>query len=207
MDNDRNNRDVLISRVVDGEATPRDWGALEDISAGDPGVWRELASAQRQQAELARCVEVATEAADRVDLPGDDAPSIRLSARLNLAARWAGWAAAAMVALAWVGAGGPAASTTDVQSASLLPASLGSDAALSLYLDKGKQEGRVLAEMPAKMLVGTRPAADGFGYEVVFVRQIVERTRVNDLYRLSSDEFGNAAPVPVRGRRGARSPM
>jgi hypothetical protein len=58
----------------------------------------------------------------------------------------------------------------------------------------GKQSGRVLGEVP--VLCESKPAATGQGFEVVYVRQILERAEVHDLYRFSVDEAGN--PLPVR---------
>src|SRR5690606_30859566 len=100
-------RDVLIGRVVDGEATGADWAALEAAAQGDPGVWRDLALAQRDHAALAGAVGAAVGVAARVDLPigggsagGGAPPAGRIGA-------WGGWAAAAAVALAWGGTAGP----------------------------------------------------------------------------------------------------
>ena len=63
---------------------------------------------------------------------------------------------------------------------------------------RGKEEGRVIGELPDRVLVNSTEAPDGKGYEVVFVRQIMEKTRVDDLYKVSSDEGGNPHPVKVR---------
>ena len=41
------------------------------------------------------------------------------------------------------------------------------------------------------------------GYEVVYVRQILERTVVKDLYRLGADEAGEPRPVRVEIRPAA----
>ena len=57
--------------------------------------------------------------------------------------------------------------------------------------------------MPRKILMEAQPAADGNGYEVVYIRQILERARVNDIYRFSQDETGRATPVPVQIRGGS----
>jgi hypothetical protein len=58
--------------------------------------------------------------------------------------------------------------------------------------------------MPRKVLMHAEPAADGRGYDVVYVRQIVERARVGGMYRFSQDEAGRVTPVRTTL---TRSPM
>jgi hypothetical protein len=113
-----------------------------------------------------------------------------------------GWAVAAVLALAFLGnrvgvinMNAPAANTAGLTS---IPANYfqvnNPDDALALYRTQGKQAGRVIAEVP--VLLESRPAATGRGFEVVYVRQILERAQVNDLYRFTQDEANR--PVPVR---------
>ncbi len=197
-------RDILLGRVADGEASPEDWTAFRAMAEADPTLWRELAELQRDGAELSSAVGRAIAVADTVEAPVDEHLAGRLRERFALIRMWGGWAAAAAVALAWgtglrsetggpnvagIGAVGPAASTADD--------------ALKMYLDKGQKSGMVVGEMPSKVLLETRPLADGSGYEVLYVRQIVERARVNQLFRPTSDELGGVTPllielVPVR---------
>lgn len=204
-------RDLLISRVVDGRASSDDWTALDRLARADAVVWAELAQAQREHALLAGAVAEEVSRAERVELPGHHAASYKLSSRIRSAGAWGGWAAAAAVALAWMG-GLPATQTGGLQpaggEASLSPFGTASDA-LNAYLDLGKKDGTVIQQLPGKVLVeDPRPAADGQGFEVIFIRQIVERERVPDLYRFSRDETGGLTPVPVQVRRAARpSPM
>ena len=64
----------------------------------------------------------------------------------------------------------------------------------------------MLGELPDKLMLQATPVklADGSdGFEVVFVRQIVERAKMPDIYQLqkgSSDELGreNVKKVPLR---------
>lgn len=132
--------------------------------------------------------------------------------RLRAVATWSGWLAAAVVAVAFVnpqlaGRSGSPLPGTETQ-ASLIPQRLSRDTstssadALREYLRKGNQDGTVIGEMPRKILMEAQPAIDGNGYEVVYIRQILERTRVNDIYRFSEDETGRATPVPVQIRGG-----
>jgi hypothetical protein len=183
--------DILISRVIDGCAGDEDWKRLEALGALDPGIWRELAHAQRHDALLRQEVERATRIASHIEVRGGEIRqlTIRRSARV---AMWGGWAAAAMLALAFVSGVPVRRADQGAQQASLSAAD-----ALARYLDAGQREGRVIREEPTKVLVETRPAENGRGYEVVFYRLIMERQQVPDLYRLTSDELGRAVPVRV----------
>lgn len=205
-------RDLLISRVVDCRASAGDWAELDRMAKSDDSVWRELARAQREHALLAGAVMDEVMKADSVAIPEHHAASYKLASRIRSAGAWGGWAAAAAVALAWMG-GLPAGDTgagLPSNQASLAPFGSASDA-LNAYLDLGKKDGRVIQQLPGKVLVDDpRPAADGQGYEVIFIRQIVERERVPDLYRFSRDEAGNLTAIPVQARRAvraARDPM
>jgi len=129
--------------------------------------------------------------------------------RLRLVGTWSGWLAAAVVAIAFLNpqlatrGTGPALPGAENQ-ATLIPQILSRESsatsaeALREYLRKGNQDGSVIGEMPRKILMEAQPAADGNGYEVVYIRQILERARVNDIYRFSQDETGRATPVPVQ---------
>lgn len=192
--------DILITRVIDGRAGSDDWRRLESLGERDAGVWRELAQAQRDdqvlRTEMARAIGIVSS----VELSMDTRePALRLTRqvgeRTRRVAMWGGWAAAALVTLAFVAkkpgdnnamnanAAGPAMSASDL---------------LSGYLDQGRKEGRVINEMPDKVLVNTTPAANGKGYDVVYFRVIMEREQVPDLYRFTSDESGRQVPIRIQ---------
>jgi hypothetical protein len=192
------NLDILITRVVDGVAAPADWDSLEALASADPTVWRELALAQRTEHLLKSAAAEAVVPAARIELPtvagkiGED--GLRL--RLRRVATWGGWAAAAVVTLAFFGKGAPA--NSGVQPAGLdAPIRTASDA-LKQYIDQGKKEGRVIGELPEHVLMDAEQAQDGKGYTVVFVRQIVERTKVDSLSQISHDEAGKPCLAPAR---------
>lgn len=194
---DPTREDILIGRVTDGEASPADWHELESLAAADASVWSRLASAQRRHAELERAVDDALTIAELIEAPDAFAdPAMRLSVRWR---SYAGWAAAAAIALTWAGASsfnlipGPSGL---VQTTSMVPVPLGTDELMSRYLDTGKREGRVLAELPMVM-VESRPSLDGHGSEIVYLRQVLERVRVEDVYSLGSDELGRPTPTPL----------
>ncbi|MDX9912682.1 MAG: hypothetical protein RBS39_12705 [Phycisphaerales bacterium] len=197
-------RDILISRVIDGEATPEDWTALRAMAERDASIWSDLVAAQQDHAELCAIVSRAADAAEHVDVPVLEHMSERVALRTRRVGAWMGWAAAAAIALTWAGMGGfltrPArvgadgADVAGVPGAGLVDA-LTPDQALAQYYKAGQAEGRVLGELPERVVLEAVPTADG-RVEVRFVRQIVERAIVHDLYRVGEDEAGN--PVPVR---------
>lgn len=200
-------RDILITRAVDGRARPEDWHTIETLAREEPGLWRELALAQRDDRALSMAVTAAAARADGVAVPEAELelvahhnPRAVVVRRTRLAATWGGWAVAALVALAMVSrqqAGSEGALESNLASVPGGGALGTATDALNNYLALGKKDGTVLGEMPDKLLVRTTKVEGGEGYEVVFVRQIVERARVPGLYKVSSDEAGNATPVRI----------
>lgn len=192
-------RDILITRVLDGEATPEDWAAFRAMASRDPAVWGELSDAQQDRTELSMAVAEAVAVADGVDAPMDLVTGERLTVRVRAAVAWIGWAAAAMLAVGAF-AGRESGSGGGMQAANLFPISSAEDA-LDLYKSKGQERGTFVGEMPDRLLVETRSLGEGAGYEVIYVRQLVERTRVGDVYKLSENEAGAITPVPFRPER------
>lgn len=193
--------DVLIGRVVDGEASSTDWEALERLAATDPLVWERVGRAQRTHARLEREVEDAIAIAELIEAPS---PRVVAGHSLGLRVRqYGGWAAAAAIGLAWVAIQRPGSTSLLPANPGMtagfgMPASLTADEALAQYVRAGQADGRVLGEMQP-MLVSTRPLADGQGKEVWYVRPILERARVTDVNVLSvgMDEHGQPRYVPV----------
>ena len=193
-------RDVLISRMIDAEASPEDWAMFKAIAAREPGVWAELADAQQDRAELAESLARAVAIADAVEAPVECVMGERVSARARVAFAWTGWGVAALLAFGAVV--GPSLGVRNPFETGVHSASLGPDVfriaspedAVKVYLDKGQESGDVLGELPDRLLVRSTPSGDG--YEVIYVRQFIERTVVRDMYSLGVDELGR--PVPVR---------
>lgn len=146
-----------------------------------------------------------------------------------------GWALAACVTGAWVlsvgtgwgtgvrsaarsGVGGPQAFERDVHadaagnraataSPEIARASfLNPNDALQAYLEMGQKSGAVVGELPGKPVLEKRALDNGDGFEVIFVRQIIERSRVPAMYQFDqSNEFGGIVPTPVRSSPGGGS--
>ncbi|MEZ6242499.1 MAG: hypothetical protein R3B57_05590 [Phycisphaerales bacterium] len=194
-------REILIGRVIDGEASPEDWDALRALASSDPTLWNDLRWTQRQHELLATAVGGATACADHVDLDralADPSPMVR---RIELVGRYGGWLAAAAVALFWSLGINPLASGGG-QSAGLGPIGVatpqGPDQALQNYLDAGRQAGRVIDEVPDRVVVQARPLDGGQRVEVLYLRQILEREVVDQVYGTTQDETGAQHTVPVR---------
>lgn len=216
MNEDTTQLDLLASRIADGDGSRSDWAAFGELAERNPQAWEHLAKLQRDKQAMALAVGVALHAADRVDLPTRDAaasyfgrPTPTTTIRWSRLGNLGGWAAAAMLGLAWIGSQhgmfalrtpGPGTNTAGIIPAGYERVSSPDDA-YRLYLDKGSKSGRVVGEVPQLWLVDSRPVATGKGYEVVYVRQIVERARVNDLVGFAQDENGQAMPVRVSAPR------
>jgi hypothetical protein len=210
-------RDVLLARLVDGEARAADWDAFRTLAAREPAVWADLHELQAQHAALCGAVSLATRAAERIPLPIDRGALVdtrRFERRMDTFARWGGWAAAAAVLgvliTGQVRTGQhpprqPGKTSVPSNQASLVPAAMTPDAALQNYIQRGGEDGRVIAEMPDRVVLETRPLPDG-RVEVLYLRQILERQLVDRVVREAADEIGRPVEVPVPVRptpRGA----
>ncbi len=195
-------RELLMSRVIDGRATANDWLHLEAIGAREPGLWRDLALAQRDQRQLEAFVARSTEIADAVELPEAPRP-LSLQDRVRAFAVWGGWAVAAVVALAVLGPnitpGGNQQSSGNT--AGIVPVDLSNfrgEELLSKALERGREDGTVPGELADGYLIRANALSTGQGYEVMYVRPIVVKRRVNNLLHFPSvDEAGNPLPQPV----------
>ena len=184
--------DILLSRAIDGVASKEDWLELEKLGANDPSIWRTLAEEMRAQASLQAAVEEQIAVVDAIDIDPDAA---RVSHGFHLRMRsWSGWAAAAVLALAWIGASGVAGvGGFGMQKAGLV--SLTADQALDQYREKGLNEGRLMSELPAQMLEARVLEPSG-NIEVLFLRRFVERAEIRAMY-VAPDANGNLVPVPA----------
>jgi len=187
---DRMLPEALLERLADGEATPADWAAFHAAAAAEPSLWQDLAHAQRSCAEFRAEVQAAVALAERVEAPADLHMTEGLSRRIRIVGSWGGWAAAAAVLLAWTFGLTPGSAGTR---ANFVPTP---EQAFQTYLDAGKQAGLVVDEVPGKVMVETRQTPGG-QIEVIYLRQIVERTVVPGLYRRGIDDAGQEQMVPI----------
>lgn len=84
---------VLLSRVVDHEASPADWAELEQRAVADPAIWHRLACAERAHARLSDAVEDAIAIAECVDLPLGLSVAQRVSGDAPAGSRHTLWSA------------------------------------------------------------------------------------------------------------------
>lgn len=207
-------RDVLISRAVEGRAQAADWLALRDLAVADDTVWTDLSTSQGQAVALREALECELAGAGMTPLPrpglqlvGADGERLGAPVPLTLQTRVQRalpWALAAALGLAFVSqfanrAGPSVHPGTGQQTAGpSLPATYATaDDALKAYLDLGRQQGSVVAELPQRYVVESRPAPSGQGYEVLYLRQVLERAVVNDLYRTGEDDTGRRVLLPA----------
>lgn len=211
--------DILITRAIDGRASATDWAEIERLGERDPGVWRELATAQRDDASLRRAMSLSLARVDSVELA--DAvytheathAAHTMSRRTRAVATWAGWAAAAAVGLAFF----TQQPRGDATGRSMNPATAGVGAPqgqiesaadmLARYLDQGRQEGKVIQEVPEKWLLSAEPTGDGSKQQVIYLRLIMERAEVPEFYTFSQDEWGNPAPARIQIQTPQASPV
>jgi len=94
--------EILISRMVDAEATAEDRAQFDLLAGGDPSLWRRLAMRQHEMAVLSAKVESDTRFVDRINLPSKLPQSIGAGAgsRFRLIA-YSGWAAMLLLATSW----------------------------------------------------------------------------------------------------------
>lgn len=185
---------LLISRVTGGDASDEEWREFVAQAEGQPQLWRELAQTQRDHTALTRIVSDAGAVADHALMTIAREPRASVLPRLGA---WSGWAAAAAIAVVALGQlNAPVHPTGEPgQPAALAGVSFGD--ALRQYLDTGRESGHVIAELPNKLLVESRPVQTGAGIEVIYVRQVLERTVVPEMYQVAGqDEFGR--PTLVR---------
>jgi len=197
-------RDLLISRVIDGSASPEDWSSFRILAASDAEVWTDLSDAQREHEALCEVMHAATAIADGIDLPGGSGSPLVFESRVTLAARWGGWAIAAVVLLGWftgmisMNPNSPMGGVNNGGfTAGMIPlGDANTDQAFGRYLQAGQTSGQVVGEMPDQIVVETRPLDDGT-IEVIFLRQVIERRVLEQAYREAVDDSGNRVVVPL----------
>lgn len=194
--------DVLIGRVVDGEANDADWADLERLARGDADIWKRLAHAQRVHARLERAVEDAIAVAELVDAPiYRPGRGFWGSARSSM-----GWAVAAIFAIALVGRfqqylPSPS-SVMPAQQAGFVSLNAASpDQAYNRYINAGIADGRVVGEMDP-VLLEARQSTSATGepvHEVIVLRRVVERIAGENMpvYTIHRDEHGLPVPQPM----------
>lgn len=89
--------EILLSRIVDHQATDQDHSRFEQLANDDSSLWRILAQQQQEMAALGDTVIEQLVAADLVELPANQA-----SLNLIKPLAFTGWAAAIIIAAVWI---------------------------------------------------------------------------------------------------------
>ncbi len=193
--------DLMLARAVAG-----DQAALAQVlamGARDASVLEELSMWQADELRLSRAARELDATAERVEVRRDRSLDAR---RVGL-----GWAAAAIVALAWIGTDtiGKFISKGNGASRTIEPRAMvagfggdgSADDAFEAYLAKARAEGVVRGEVSPPTLVGSRELSDGRGFEVVILRQVLETRVAPEMYRLQPvGETGRMRPIVIRSR-------
>ena len=190
---------LVIAQIVDGDAGAGEWDELSALGADDPAIWRRLADSLRDHKSFARAVNASVAQAEMVELPAVPQQTARPKSVLRFPTwpSWSGWAVAAMVTLAATGYMLMNESQTGMTAAQSTPD------LLQAYLDQGRQEQSVIGELPERVLIDMQPSATGTGYDLLYLRPILERTHVPDLYRYEGrDELGRPTLVRYEGPEG-----
>jgi hypothetical protein len=207
-DNQSNlDQEVVFSRLLDGRGRAADWQRLREATAADASAWDRLIGSAGDQDVLGDVVGLAGERADACDADTSTPPAPlafpsaqgRRADRAVRAARL-GWLVAACMALGMVSVYmRPAAPSSGMQGANLAPFSLdnySSNDLMNKYKDRASKEGTLVGELPQRLVLETRPSSDGKGYEVLYMRQFIERVVVDDMYKFATDDVGRPVMVP-----------
>ena len=200
-------RDMLITRVIDGVASSEDWKVFRAAAAHDSTIWAQLAETQQLHETLCRAMNHRLAGVEEISISAGMTHDQPLRHRLDLVSKWGGWAAAAAILFFWFFGNPVNQSALNQSSLPSLTAGLpGSgllldqaqpDQAFEQYLNSGQRIGQVVGEMPNKQVIETRPMEDG-SIEVLYLRQIIERQIIDHAYREIFDETGNPVQVPIK---------
>lgn len=196
-----NHLDTLIDSMLDNTI---DADALTELAAL---IRRDEISRARFDAALEahRTIDVGLSAlmgvAQHTELQVQPSPAAKSMPRVRTVAFGIAKFAAVLllVAAAWI-AGGYVTQQSAPQSGAALALNeeMSANTALVAYMQAGMAEGRVIREL-TPVTLEMQPTE--FGVEVTYVRNILERALIEDVYRLSQDEHGRfvgiRSEVPV----------
>ena len=190
----REDVDIMLSRAVSGDRSAL--AAVRVRAATEPALLEELAMWQADELRLARVAREIESVADRAELPRATDERGR-AWRVSI-----GWAVAAVIALAWISQSVfPRGTAPARESVAGFAGFATADDAFDAYVDKARADGVIYGDVAAPTIIGSRELGGGQGFEILVVRQIVERRRVPEMFRLVPvDESGALAPVVIRPR-------
>ncbi|MBI3818778.1 MAG: hypothetical protein HY286_08820 [Planctomycetes bacterium] len=171
---DPDREDLWIHRVVSGAATAEDWNGIESAAAADTAVWERLAAAIRDERHLLQFTDRIAALAAKVEL-NIPAAAARPASR---AVALSGWlTAAAITIFSFI-------SVLTQKSSASQPSNA-----------RDPYAAEVVGELP-RVLIETR-AVEGGGFEVTYVRRVVERAIASGFDQLQINDAGQAVRVPI----------
>lgn len=170
---ERTDTDLLVSRVIGRDDGPEDWRRLRSCARSAPEVWLRLADGLEDDMCLRAAIAREPDVATSIALP---------RVRRRRMPRHAGWAAAAVFAVLWCAELRTPRETSPVASAPRVT----------------ERDAEPLGELP-RVVVSTGEVADDGSVEVVYVRRLLERTRLSDVQTIGVDETGR----PFRAEHSA----
>jgi len=179
--------EILISRIVDRDDRPEDWVELDRIAARDPGAWDRLVTGLRHAAALRAAGAELLDGLERIEAPVRPRPR-----RIGRVLRWSAVAASLIVAV-WFGLTGSGSDGTAGRTSD--PDARRPAVAPDRPAAAPPPEGRLVRELTPVML-RSRPASDGEGVEVLYLRRLIERHVVPSLYGIGRDEYGRPVLHP-----------
>lgn len=191
-----------MADIAAGESDDQSLAQFEQLACDNAAEWKRLALTLRDELELRSGLDRQLNSnRAQADREIANARSHQPAIVVRSLAAWSGWslAAAMLLALSLVlvvqskrGAGLPGNGS---HGNGALLAGFTAQEALDRYITRGAEEGRIVAELPTVM-VEARQLEEGV-LEVLYLRQFLERERVNEVYTVASDELGMPHPVKV----------
>jgi anti-sigma factor RsiW len=182
--------DILISKLVDGEATDEERQRFDHLAAAEPTLWRLLALRQQDMSVLAEEVRNATATIERTDLPQSRAWIV--PARLSWPLVFSGWAAVIVLAVSWavVSLAGARAPRAGIEASAPAAPRMTAEEHLEAYL----RAPYVLGDMQP-VVMEVEELSDG-RVAVHFVRRIEEVAFLDPSVDLPVDEDGELTRDP-----------
>jgi hypothetical protein len=95
----------------------------------------------------------------------------------------------------------PGVAAREASVAGIAPAFQSSEEAFDAYVAKAREEGVLSGEVAPPTLLGSRELGDGRGFEVVIIRQVIERRVSPEIYRITpAGESGPRRTLIIRPR-------
>lgn len=203
--------DVVVSRLLDGRGGAADWRRLREVVTADGSAWERVIGAAGDHDSLGAALADIGARADGTDLAAappaaEPEETLRIARhaadgrRSDRSARSArlGWLVAACMALGIVSVAlRPKEMQGPLNTAGPNLDALTASDFMNGYKERASKDGTLVAEMPQRVVLESRPSADGKGHEVLYLRQFIERAVVDDLFKFGIDESGRPVMVPA----------